>query len=51
MLIAIYRVLKNNVSFHGLGSDYYDTFNREYKSYLKRFQALGWQPDAGEVSA
>ena len=46
ILIAIYHVLKNNVSFHDLGSSYYDTFNREHKikSYLKRLQALGWQP-------
>lgn len=53
MLIAIYHVLKNNVPFHDLGSNYYDTFNREHKikSYLKRLQALGWQPDAGGLSA
>lgn len=53
MLIAIYHVLKNNMPFHDLGSNYYDTFNREHKikSYLKRLQALGWQPDAGGLSA
>lgn len=53
MLIAIYHVLKNNMPFHDLGSNYYDTFNREHKikSYLKRLQALGWQPDAGRLSA
>lgn len=53
MLIAIYHVLKNNVPFHDLGSDYYDTFNREHKikSYLKRLQALGWQPDTDMLSA
>lgn len=53
ILNAIYHVLKNSVPFHGLGSDYYDTFNREHKikSYLKRLQALGWQPDAGGLSA
>lgn len=53
MLIAIYHVLKNNVPFHDLGSDYYDTFNREHKikSYLKRLQALGWLPDAKTLSA
>ncbi len=53
MLIAIYHVLKNNVPFHDLGSSYYDTFNREHKikSYLKRLQALGWQPTAETLSA
>ena len=53
ILIAIYHVLKNNVSFHDLGSSYYDTFNREHKikSYLKRLQALGWQPGTDTLSA
>lgn len=47
MLIAIYHMLKNNVPFRDLGSDYYDSFNRERKihGYLKRLQALGWEPD------
>jgi len=48
MLIAIYHVLKNNVAFRDLGSDYYDNFNREHKikGYLKRLHALGWSPDS-----
>jgi len=48
MLIAIYYVLKNGVVFNDLGSDYYDSFNREHKikGYLKRLHALGWAPDA-----
>ena len=47
MLIAIYHVLKNGVPFRDLGSDYYDAFNRDHKikGYLKRLQALGWEPE------
>ena len=39
--------------FHDLGSDYYDSFNRDRKinSYLKRLKALGWEPDAIPSSA
>jgi len=53
MLIAIYHVLKNGVAFKDLGSDYYDSFNREHKikGYLKRLQALGWSPNLTPVSA
>ena len=53
MLIAIYHVLKYGVAFKDLGSDYYDSFNREHKikGYLKRLQALGWSPDLAIVSA
>ena len=53
MLIAIYHVLKNDVAFRDLGSDYYDNFNREHKikGYLKRLAALGWSSDTGVVSA
>jgi len=53
MLIAIYHVLKNGVAFKDLGSDYYDSFNREHKikGYLKRLQALGWSPDLAATSA
>jgi len=52
MLIAIYHILKNNVAFHDLGSDYYDNFNREHKvkSYLKRLSALGWVPDISQAT-
>lgn len=47
MLIAIYHILKSNVPFQDLGSDYYDSFNRDrkIKGYLKRLKALGWEPD------
>jgi len=54
MLIAIYHVLKFNTEFRDLGSDYYDTYNREQKikGHLKRLQALGWSPgDSATVSA
>src|SRR5699024_4328872 len=53
MLIAIYHMLKNSVPFRDLGSDYYDSFNRDRKihSYLKRLKALGWEPDALPGSA
>lgn len=53
MLIAIYHILKNKTVFHDLGSDYYDSFNRDRKinSYLKRLKALGWEPDAIPSSA
>lgn len=53
MLIAIYHVLKNDVPFHDLGSDYYDTFNKEHKikGYLKRLNALGWSPDEVPATA
>ena len=42
MLIAIYHILKNKTAFHDLGSDYYDSFNRDRKinSYLKRLKIL-----------
>lgn len=53
MLIAIYHILKNKTAFHDLGSDYYDSFNRDRKIniYLKRLKALGWEPDAISNSA
>ena len=53
MLIAIYHMLKNSAPFRDLGSDYYDSFNRDRKihSYLKRLKALGWEPDALPGSA
>ena len=53
MLIAIYHILENKTAFHDLGSDYYDSFNRDRKinSYLKRLKALGWEPDSISSSA
>lgn len=53
ILVAIYHILKNKTAFQDLGSDYYDSFNRDRKinSYLKRLKALGWEPDAIPSSA
>ena len=43
MLIAIYHILKDNIPFVDLGSEYYNQFNKERKInvYLKRLKALG----------
>lgn len=43
MLIAIYNMLKNNVPFNDLGSNYYTTFNTQSKAryYMKKLQELG----------
>jgi transposase len=43
MLIAIYHMLKDNVPFKDLGSDYYTKFNTEAKAryYIKKLQELG----------
>ncbi len=48
MLIAIYHILKDNIPFVDLGSDYYNQFNKERKInvYLKKLKALGWESDA-----
>lgn len=45
ILIAIYHVLKDAVSFCDLGADYYNQFNKERKisAYLKKLKALGWE--------
>lgn len=45
MIIAIYHMLKYDVSFVDLGEDYYNQFNTEKKinHYLKKLQNLGWQ--------
>jgi transposase len=45
MLIAIYNILKNNVSFKDLGSDYYTKFNVNAKTnyYMKKLKELGVQ--------
>ena len=53
MLVAIYHILKDKVSFRDLGSDYFDAFHREHKirSYLKRLQALGWDPGISPATA
>jgi len=43
MLIAIYHMLKDNVAFKDLGSDYYTKFNAESKAkyYIRKLQELG----------
>jgi len=43
MLIAIYHMLKDNVPFKDLGSDYYTKYNTESKAryYMKKLQELG----------
>ena len=48
ILIAIFHILKFGYSFHDLGSEYYNQFNRERKitAYLKKLKALGWEPSA-----
>ena len=53
MLVAIYHILKDKVPFRDLGPDYFDAFRREHKirSYLKRLQALGWDPDISPATA
>lgn len=45
MLIAIYHILKDGVTFKDLGADYYNQFNKERKinAYLKKLKALGWE--------
>jgi len=54
MLIAIFHVLKYGVAFKDLGSDYYDSYNKEHKikGYLKRLVALGWTvPEPAVITA
>lgn len=45
ILIAIYHILKEGVTFKALGADYYNQFNKERKInvYLKKLNALGWE--------
>lgn len=43
MLIAIYHMLKNNMSFKDLGSDYYTKFDKQKKAnyHIRKLQELG----------
>lgn len=43
ILIAIYHILKDGVTFKNLGDDYYNQFNKERKinAYLKKLKGLG----------
>ena len=45
MLVAIYHILKDGVTYKDLGADYYNQFNKERKinAYLKKLKALGWE--------
>lgn len=45
MLIAIYHVIKEQVPYHDLGSNYYNQFNIEKKknALIKKLMALGFQ--------
>ncbi len=45
--------LRELTRYRDLGADYFGTFHREHKirSYLKRLQALGWQPDIAPATA
>ena len=50
---AVYHMLKNNVPFYDLGSDFYNKFNREKKicSYLNKLSELGYDLTAVTVSS
>lgn len=52
MLIAIYHILKDDIPFVDLGSEYYNQFNKERKInvYLKKLKDLGWNSDSAAVS-
>ncbi len=45
MLISIYYMLKDNIDFVDLGSNFYNQFNTEKKinSYLKKLKELGYE--------
>ena len=53
ILTVIWHLLKHNVPYCDLGADYYDGFHREHKikAYLKRLQALGWEPQPPAIPA
>ena len=53
MLIAIYHILKDGVTFKDLGADYYNQFNKErkIKAYLKKLKSLGWEAPAARLPA
>ena len=48
ILIAIYHVIKKDINYKDLGSDYYNKYNRERKiaGHLKKLKQLGWQISA-----
>jgi len=53
ILVAVYHMLKDNVPFYDLGSDFYNKFNREKKirSYLNKLSELGYDLTAVTVSS
>lgn len=53
ILVAIYHMLKDNVPFYDLGSDFYNKFNREKKirSYLNKLSELGYDLTAVTVAS
>ena len=53
IFVAVYHMLKNNVPFYDLGSDFYNKFNREKKicSYLNKLSELGYDLTAVTVSS
>lgn len=44
MLISIYHMLKNNMDYNDLGSNFYNQFNTQKKanSYIKKLEQLGY---------
>lgn len=53
ILVAVYHMLKDNVPFYDLGSDFYNKFNREKKirPYLNKLSELGYDLTAVTVSS
>ena len=53
ILVAVYHMLKNNIPFYDLGSDFYNKFNREKKirSYLNKLSELGYDLTAVTVAS
>lgn len=53
ILVAVYHMLKDNVPFYDLGSDFYNKFNREKKirSYLNKLSELGYDLTAVTVAS
>lgn len=53
ILVAVYHMLKDNVPFYDLGSDFYNKFNREKKirSCLNKLSELGYDLTAVTVAS
>ena len=52
MLIAIYHMLRYGAAFMDLGSEYYNTFNRERKAEgcLKKLKQLGYAANIATIA-